>query len=66
MNLFNLFDIGQQVKVVIYEDEVDAIPTHYHSVGIIDGIVCDFYRVDFGETVEIIDVNKLHLESVTL
>lgn len=52
MNLFEFFTVGQPVKVVTYDDELNAIPTHYRRVGKIGGIVCDFYRVDFGVTID--------------
>jgi len=59
VDLFGLLTIGQAVKVVIYDDEINAVPTHYQTIGTIIGIANDFYRVDFGCIIETIDHLKL-------
>jgi len=58
-NLFDLLTPGQTVSLVVYPDEVNAIPTHLKTVGRIIEQVYDFYAVDFGGIVEIIEATKL-------
>ena len=59
MDLFGLLTVGQAVKVVIYSDELNVVPTHFKTIGTIIGVAHDFYRVDFGGIIEIIDYLKL-------
>lgn len=59
MNLFDILTIGQKVFFKFYNDEADAIPTHMHQVGVVIDNVLDFYRVDFGGIVEVIEATKL-------
>ena len=59
MDLFGLLTIGQAVKVVIYDDELNAVPTHLKAIGTVIGVANDFYRVDFGGIIEMIDHLKL-------
>ena len=59
MDLFGLLTIGQDVKVIIYDDEINAVPTHLMTIGTIIGVVNDFYRVDFDGIVETVEYLKL-------
>ena len=59
MDLFGLLTIGQAVRVIVYSDEINAVPTHYQTEGTIIGVANDFYCVDFGGIIETIDWAKL-------
>ena len=59
MDLFGLLTIGQAVKVIMYDDEINAVPTHLTTIGTIIGVVNDFYRVDFDGIIETVEYLKL-------
>lgn len=59
MDLFSILTPGQAVALIVYPDEINAIPTHMKTVGRIIDQIYDFYAVDFGGITEIIDGLKL-------